>query len=220
MGLKVVVTGASSGIGRATAVRFAKDGHDVFITARSQAGLDETASLAKGEGHGTVYKGVGDVQVPADVLKNYEEAIKALGHIDVIVLNAGMGWTQNLEDYSVEDFDTIINTNLKGAFLWLKTVLPTFKKRKSGQIVIVNSIFGLNVTAKGFSIYSASKHALTVMAEGLRMEVAGTGIKVAKCFQGLSTLLYGQGLIGKRQILIRNSSGSVSLWPLKTYQIP
>lgn len=191
MGLKVVVTGASTGIGRATAVRFAEDGHDVFITARSEAKLDETISLAKGEGHGTIYKGVGDVGVEADVLKNYEEAITALGHVDVIVLNAGLGWAQNLEGHSSEDYDNIMNTNVKGVFLWLRAALPGLRKQGSGQIVIVNSVGGLQTMAAGFSLYSASKFALTGMADGLRKEVVGTGIKVASVFPGtVDTPLY------------------------------
>lgn len=77
---------------------------------------------------GVISKGVGDVGVEADVLRNHEEAIKALGHIDVVVLSAGVGWPQMLvEDHSIADFDSVMNTNVRGVLLWLKAVLPAFK---------------------------------------------------------------------------------------------
>lgn len=180
--MKVVVTGASGGIGRATALRFSKDGHEVFITGRSGARLEETIRLATEAGGGVMHKTTGDVASEADVLRNYEEAIKALGHIDVLVLNAGTSWTSPLEEHSVAEFDKLFNTNVRGVFLWLKSALPAFKKQSFGQIVIVNSVLGLGVLGPNNTGYTATKYALTGLAEGLRAEVTGTGIKVASVF--------------------------------------
>jgi NAD(P)-dependent dehydrogenase (short-subunit alcohol dehydrogenase family) len=78
-------------------------------------------------GRGAVYKGVGDVGVEADVIRNYDEALKVLGRIDVLVLNAGLGYMLNLEDYSADEYDEIFNTNVRGVFLWLKAALPGLK---------------------------------------------------------------------------------------------
>ncbi|CAM6092640.1 unnamed protein product [Calypogeia fissa] len=206
MGLKVVVTGGSGEIGRATALRFSKDGHEVFITGRSETKLDETIKLAKGGG--AVHKSAGDVGVEADVQRNYEEAIKALGHIDILVLNAGVSWTIPLEDHTAADFDKIFNSNVRGAFLWLKAALPAFKKQDYGQIVFVNSVFGLSPVAPNFSIYTASKFALTGMAEALRLEVKGTGIKVASVHPGaVDTNIWVSDVFDKTGVDARKAYG-------------
>jgi NAD(P)-dependent dehydrogenase (short-subunit alcohol dehydrogenase family) len=208
MGFKVVVTGASGGIGRATALRFSKDGHEVFITGRSGAKLEETVSLAKEAGGGVVHKSTGDVGSEVDVQRNYEEAIKALGHIDVLVLNAGTSWTSPLEEHSVADFDKLFNTNVRGVFLWLKLALPAFKKERFAQIVIVNSVLGLGAQGPNNTGYTATKYALTGLAEGLRMEVKGTGIKVGSVFPAaVDTGIWDVMNVDKTHPDVRNTFG-------------
>ncbi|KAG0607874.1 hypothetical protein M758_8G061600 [Ceratodon purpureus] len=123
--LRVLVTGASSGLGKALAVQLAREGHSLFLTGRDQKRLGEASDNCKGAKD--VFKGLGDVAAEADVARLYSEAVEKLGGIDVAVLNAGVGRHGNIEDISVEDFDLQFNTNVRGVFLWLKHILPHMK---------------------------------------------------------------------------------------------
>ena len=108
----------------------------------------------------------------------YQEALAQLGVIDVLILSAGVGFFGDLESLTLSQFDSQINTNVRGVFLWLKTVLPSMKERNAGQIIVISSNLGL-ATAARCSVYSASKHAVQAMVNSLRAELKGTLVKAA-----------------------------------------
>jgi len=196
------VTGASSGLGKAVAVQLAREGHALFLTGRDPRRLGETSDNCKGAKD--VFKGLGDVAAEADVARLYSEAVESLGGIDVAVLNAGVARHGNMEDVSVEDFDLQFNTNVRGVFLWLKHVLPHMKGRKSGQIIVTSSVAGERAVA-GKSIYSATKHAVQGMIEGLRGELRGTGVKAATVLPGAIATEWWAGPAGLGNTLPKNA---------------
>ena len=108
----------------------------------------------------------------------FMDAEAKLGHIDVAVLNAGVGKFGNCETLSVSDYDDTFNVNVKGVFLWLRKVLPGMRERDAGQIIVTSSNLGMK-TAGRCSLYSASKFAVQSMVGCLRDELKGTGVKAA-----------------------------------------
>lgn len=200
--LRVLVTGASSGLGKAVAVQLAREGHSLFLTGRDQKRLGEASGNCKGAKG--VFQGLGDVAAEADVARLYSEAVEKLGGIDVAVLNAGVGRHGNIEDISVEDFDLQFNTNVRGVFLWLKQILPHMKERKSGQIIVTSSVVGEKATP-GTGIYSATKHAVQGMMESLRGELRGTGVKAATVLPGAIATEWWAGPAGQGRPLPKNA---------------
>ncbi|MHA1984978.1 MAG: SDR family oxidoreductase, partial [Candidatus Hodarchaeales archaeon] len=121
---------------------------------------------------------VGDVKNPKDVERIYFDAKEKMGTVDVLVANAGVGYFNNLELQTDEEFDKMFDTNVKGVFNWIRTVLPDMKERNSGQIIVISSTAGLNVYPRG-GLYCATKHAVQAIAETLRAELEKTRIKVS-----------------------------------------
>ncbi|KAJ7541718.1 hypothetical protein O6H91_10G072900 [Diphasiastrum complanatum] len=195
---RVLVTGASSGVGQAVALKFAGDGHGLYITGRDAARLSQTADICLGAGAKVVQKGIGDVSEENDVARHYSEALHALGGIDIAVLNAGVGRHGLLEDMSIENFDLVFNTNVRGVFLWLKKILPHMKERKSGQIIVISSVAGVQAFA-GKSVYCASKFAVQGLVESLRAELSGTGVKAATILPGVIATPWWEGPAGNHK---------------------
>ncbi len=173
----IVITGASSGIGREIALEMARDGHRFYLIGRNEERLRETMKEVSEKG-GEAFIGVGDVSDEKIVERHFKDAIKQLGVIDVLVANAGIGYFGNLEDITIEQFDVQMKTNVRGVFLWLRSVLPMMRQRNSGQIIVTSSNLGLKTSARA-SIYAATKHAVQAMIWCLRDELKGTGVKAA-----------------------------------------
>ncbi|HEU4430366.1 MAG TPA: SDR family oxidoreductase [Myxococcota bacterium] len=172
-----VVTGANSGIGRATAIYLAKQGHQVFGTLRS---LDKAAKLnAMAEQAGVkVELALVDVADDESVRSGFREILERAGRIDHLVNNAGVGGNAVTEECPVRLYADVMNVNLYGAVRCIQAVLPQMRARRSGTIVNVSSVVG-RVAAIGQQPYFASKWALEGMSEGLAQEVAPHGIRVA-----------------------------------------
>lgn len=177
--LRIIITGASSGIGRAIALDLAKDQnqHQLFITGRNEKRIKQVASEVQTLGS-TVSWGTGDVGDEHDVNELFSSAIDNLEGIDVLIANAGVGHFGPLEDIEVHQFDEQFQTNVRGVFLWIKKVLPRMKKQNSGQIVVISSMAGFNTNA-GASVYCATKHALQGLVGGLRNDLTGTNVKAS-----------------------------------------
>ena len=173
----ILITGATSGIGRQIALEMARDGHSIFLIGRNKDRMKEVVDEVKNLG-GTAYYGIGDVSNEDDVDAHFQDAIAKLGYIDVIVANAGVGYFGNLEDLTIEQYDAQFNTNVRGVFLWLRKVLPGMKERNSGQVIVTSSNLGLKTSARA-SIYAATKHAVQAMVWSLRDELKGTLVKAA-----------------------------------------
>jgi meso-butanediol dehydrogenase / (S,S)-butanediol dehydrogenase / diacetyl reductase len=181
-----LVTGASRGIGKASALALAREGANIVGAARTRADLDALASEVRA-------LGVQATMVPTDVTQSasvkacVEAAIAAHGRIDILVNNAGMGGYRPFLDWTEEDYDRIMATNTKSTWLFCREVIPHMRKQKGGQIVNVASVAGL----QGYpseAIYCASKFAQIGLTQALDREFFQEGIKVALvCPGGVET---------------------------------
>jgi NAD(P)-dependent dehydrogenase (short-subunit alcohol dehydrogenase family) len=173
----VVITGAASGIGRATAVRFATEGARVDLVDLADAALADVAAAAEKAG-GAALPVVADVSRAGDVERYVSEAIRHYGGIDCFFNNAGIeGYIGSLVDYPEETFDRVIAVNLKGVWLGMKFVGPAMRQRGGGAIVNTASTAGLRGSATIIA-YVASKHAVIGMTRSAALEFAPHGIRV------------------------------------------
>ena len=175
-GKTAIVTGGSRGIGRAICLELARRGANiVFSYAGNAAAAEETVKLVE-EAGATARAVQGDV-TSADSAKELVEAAKELGGVDILVNNAGITRDKLAARMSEEDFDAVIATNLKGAFLMTKAVLRPMMRAKSGAIVNMASVVGIMGNA-GQANYAASKAGLVGMTKSVAREVASVGIRV------------------------------------------
>jgi len=181
-GQLAVVTGASRGVGRATARRLAADGAQVVGLARASGDLDDLAAKATGTA-GAIVSRRCDVRSALDV-DGVIAAIEAeFGQIDILINNAGVERVKPLETVSNEDIDATLDTNLRGTCYAIRAVLPGMRRRHSGHIVSVASTAGI----RGFSedaIYCASKFGVVGLMEALDEEVRRHGIRVTTICPG------------------------------------
>jgi NADP-dependent 3-hydroxy acid dehydrogenase YdfG len=175
----MVITGASTGIGAATARRAAEFGHRVVLAARSE---DKLTALAEELGDGALAVRC-DVTSWEDQQELVAATLERFGRIDVFFANAGFGARRGFLEESVEHWKSMIDTNVLGCALSIRASLGHFKEQNSGHILLTSSIAGRR-TLPG-SLYSATKHAVTAMGEALRAEVADTGIRVTLIEPGM-----------------------------------
>jgi len=171
-GAVCLVTGASSGIGRATALRLARGGARVLALGRDRAALDEVAAKTSG----TVI--IADLADPAEVERAAAESISVAGRVDVLVNNAGEGWAGPFAEINPLRAELLVRTNLLAPIRLARALLPPMLERKSGHIVNVASIAG-HVGVRDEAVYAATKAGLIGFSESLRYELAGTGVGVS-----------------------------------------
>ncbi|GAB3498593.1 SDR family oxidoreductase [Spirosoma knui] len=176
----VIISGASRGIGRATALLLAQHGANVVVTARNVIELKQVEA----DGQGKVIAIPGDVTSEADMQRIVQTALDRFGRIDVVINNAGYGIFKNVNEISVDEWDNLMATNVKGTFLLTKAALPALKAQGSGHIVVVASDVAKRTFAGG-SLYTASKYAQEAFMGALRKEVRPFGIKVTGVYSGL-----------------------------------
>jgi len=187
----VIITGASSGLGEATALLLAKYGAKVVLAARRKERLEKLASQIISQG-GEALVVVADVAVQSDVERIAEETLKRYGRIDVLINNAGIMPQATLDKLKVEEWDKMIDINVKGVLYGIAAVLPTMQQH-SGHIINLSSVAGLRVAAGRGTVYSGTKFAVKAISEGLRVEVAKDNIRVTTLYPGAveSELKYG-----------------------------
>lgn len=171
----VVITGASSGLGEATARHLSEQGAVVVLGARR---IDRIRGLAKelagSEGRAVAVQT--DVTQSGQVKSLVEAAVKTYGRIDVMINNAGLMPHSPLERLKVEDWDRMIDVNIKGVLYGIAAALPYMQQQKSGHIINVSSVAGHKVRP-GSAVYAATKHAVRALSEGLRQEVKPYNIR-------------------------------------------
>jgi 3-oxoacyl-[acyl-carrier protein] reductase len=171
----VIVTGSSRGIGAGIALRLAEEGAHVVITYSSgQAAAEKVLASLPGQGHMLLQLNIGD---SASVESGFARALEKLGTIDGLVNNAGITRDALVMRMKEEDFDSVIQTNLRGAFLCTKAVMRPMLKARRGSIVNISSVIG-QMGNSGQANYAASKAGLEGFSRSVAMEVASRGIRV------------------------------------------
>ena len=174
-GKVVVITGASSGLGEATARRLADAGARLVLGARRAERLDRlVAEIVAGGGEALAQ--ATDVTRRADVQVLVDVGVARFGRIDVLINNAGVMPNSTIDRLKVEDWDHMIDVNIKGVLYGIAAVLPLMQAQGSGHIINVSSTAGHKVLA-GSAVYSATKHAVRVISEGLRQELKPSSIR-------------------------------------------
>ena len=176
-GKVALVTGAGNGIGRATALAFAKSGAKLVVVDRDRDAGEATAGIIRQQGGEAIFVAA-DVTRSADVRAYVKAALDAYGRIDCFHNNAGIeGAWQHTAEYDEAMFDQVIAVNVKGVFLGLRHVLPVMLAQKSGAVVNTASVAGL-VATPGMPAYVASKHAVIGLTKTAAGEVAKMGVRV------------------------------------------
>jgi len=171
-----VVTGAGRGIGKAIALKFAAEGADVVCVSRTEANSQQTADEIKALGRQAWAHAV-DVGEAASVDACAKQILEDCGKVDILVNNAGVTRDTLLMRMSEEDWDTVLDTNLKGAFLLHKAFARAFMKQRSGRVINVASVVGLMGNA-GQCNYAASKAGLIALTKSIAKELASRGVNV------------------------------------------
>lgn len=182
--MNIIVTGGSRGIGKCLVENLARDGHNVLLNynksekqaLKIQRDLQEEGYLVE------VFKA--DVSKRKDVKSMVDFAIEKFGNIDVLINNAGIAKLQMFQDVTDDDWEEIINTNLKSAFYMSQAVLPTMIHKKSGLIINISSIWG-QVGASCETVYSISKAGLDAMTKSLAKELGPSNIRVNSIAPGV-----------------------------------
>ena len=182
----MVITGASSGVGRATALRFASEGYSVCVLARSENKLDELAREVPGK----IFPYPTDVSDSKSVERTFAKILEDHGKIDVLVNNAGVTTGGRPVDFAM--IDRIIDTNLKGTLYCTFAALPSMRENGGGHIINVASVAGMYIAAKGSDgLYAASKHGVVAFSESIGRMVRRDGILVTVlCPGGIDTPLW------------------------------
>jgi 3-hydroxy acid dehydrogenase/malonic semialdehyde reductase len=180
----VLITGATSGFGEASAHIFAVNGYDLILTGRRKNRLEKLAAEIEKKQAVDVLSLDFDVREEEAVKKNLGQLQGKWGKIDVLVNNAGLasGW-DDIQDGSTEDWDKMIDTNVKGLLYVSKSIVPKMIEQGSGHIINIGSTAGKEVYSKG-AVYCASKHAVDALTKGMRIDLLGKGIKVTQIAPG------------------------------------
>lgn len=197
-GKVVIITGSTRGIGLASAEAFLREGARVVVFCRHLAhGEAVVPQLREAAGDDAIGKGMsrflileGDVRIAKDARKIIDAAMREWGRVDILVNNAGQAVWKNIEDTSEEEYDAVLDTNVKGAFLFSRAVVPFMKRQGYGRLIHISSGVGLEGREK-YSAYSASKFALIGLSQVLADELKDFDIRsYALCPGAVATKLH------------------------------
>ena len=195
-GLRVLVTGASQGIGRALCVVAARRGCKVLAAARSQPLLDELAAEVRAAG-GTIETVAADVTSPADRQAMADAAMRHFGGLDVLINNAGIGATGHFVETSPETLRQIFETNFFGTTETTRVFLPILKRGRQPAIVNISSVVGKRALPAR-SLYSSSKFAVAGFSEAIRAELAKDGVEVIVVSPGLTQTNFSKNMLEQK----------------------
>lgn len=168
----VVITGASSGIGKALAIELAKNGAKVVLSARRIEQLENIVEEIKNDGGEAVFCKV-DVKNKADLMRLVNTTIEQYGRLDVIVNNAGVSQISRIDDLDIEGWEEMIDINLKGVLYGMAAAIPIFKKQQGGHIINIISTAGIKIVPLQ-GVYAGTKNAVRTISEAFRQESDGT----------------------------------------------
>lgn len=187
-----LITGATSGIGEATAIEFAKHDYNLIITGRRAGRLVELAKKLTSDYNVQVKTLVFDVRINDSVVESIHSLPEDWKKIDVLVNNAGLAsGLDPIQNGDLEDWDKMIDTNVKGLLYVSKAIIPMMIANKKGHIVNIGSIAGKEVYANG-NVYCASKHAVEALTKSMRIDLLKEGIKVSSVSPGLVETEFSQ----------------------------
>lgn len=171
-----VITGASAGIGQACARALMREGASLVITARRRDRLEQLVAEAKQLGSRALFV-IGDAREEDTARRTVEQAIQSFGRIDILINNAGVGNYKNLVDSSADDYDEMMDSNMRSTFLFTRHAVPVMIKQHAGLVLMISSMAGVYGFA-GEAAYCATKFAQVGFAQGLDKELRPHGIKV------------------------------------------
>jgi NADP-dependent 3-hydroxy acid dehydrogenase YdfG len=183
-GQVAVVTGAGTGIGRASAIALAAEGAKVALAGRREGPLQEVAQeIQRGSGEALVV--AGDVANPADVEKLFDTVVQRWGRVDVLFNNAGINTKErNIYNISLEDWRHVVDINLSGSFYCARKALETMRKQRSGTIINLVSGAGKRAGALAGVAYGASKHGQAALTQSINDEERAFNIRACSIFPG------------------------------------
>lgn len=187
----VIITGASSGLGEATAKMLARQGAIVVLVARRKDKLEKVAQDIIADG-GNAFAYTMDVTKKEQFSEMLDDVMQKYGRVDVLISNAGLMALSTISSGKTDEWDRMIDINLRGVLYGIAATWPIFEKQKSGHFINISSVAGIKVSAPGNTIYSATKFAVRALTEGLRVESAGK-FRVTLILPGYveSELMYG-----------------------------
>jgi 3-hydroxy acid dehydrogenase / malonic semialdehyde reductase len=181
----VFISGASSGLGEAMAKSFAKEGAVLLLCARSIEKLESLKSELEKDYKVKVYTYKLDVRDRKSVDEVFDSLPEEIKNIDILVNNAGLALgLEKLQEGSLDDFDTMIDTNIKGLLYLTRKIVPIMVENQRGQVINIGSVAGVQAYPNG-AVYCASKAAVKLISDGLRMDVVHTPIRVTNIQPGM-----------------------------------
>ncbi|MBU8906318.1 SDR family oxidoreductase [Desertibacillus haloalkaliphilus] len=201
-GKTAIITGASSGIGAGIANELASEGANVVLAARRTEKLNELENEIKEQGSGNVLTVQTDVTSRQDVEELVKQAETTFNHVDIFVNNAGQMLSSQVLSGKVDEWEQMIDVNIKGVLFGINSILPSMLERSSGHIINIASVSGLEVT-KVSTVYSATKFAVRAISTGLEKELAKTGVRVTNISPGMvdTSLVSGSSWNNERKKL-------------------
>ncbi|MFI3138837.1 SDR family NAD(P)-dependent oxidoreductase [Streptococcus sp. ZY1909104] len=180
-----MITGASSGIGKAIAYVFAKNGDNVVITGRRKEQLETIKKDLETSYSINVTLAVFDVTNVEEVIEQCQQIMKEVGHVDVLVNNAGLALgLDKFQEYDLADMLTMIDTNVRGLLTVTRQILPQMVENNNGHIINIGSTAGIYAYA-GAAVYAATKSAVKVLSDGIRIDTIDKNIKVTTLQPGI-----------------------------------
>jgi 3-oxoacyl-[acyl-carrier protein] reductase len=190
-GKNALVTGASRGIGRAISKALATEDINLFLTARDDTLLDELKNELSAFNTKVAYK-TADLTLEEEIIEMFEAALKALGRIDILINNAGIGISGNVVDMDLSDWEKVYRVNLKAPFMLARLAARDMIKRESGYIINIGSGASKTPIAR-YASYCATKHGLLGFSESLALELREYNIKVSIILPGSTATHFSGG---------------------------